>query len=68
MGIPSKTELRYASVRSWSMLDRAAKAFRLHVASLSASRKVAIRSAASGIMVGECWKMDATAKTAFFRT
>lgn len=54
-GIPSNTELRYASARSWSIVDRAANALRLQVASASASRKAAMRSGASGIMLGECW-------------
>lgn len=50
------------------MLARAAKAFLLHVGSLSTPRKVAIRSAASGIRDGEWEWMEATAKTAFLRT
>jgi hypothetical protein len=48
--------------------ERAAKAFLLQVGSLSVSRKVEMRSAASGMSDGECWKMEATAKTAFLRT
>lgn len=68
LGMPSKTELRYRRAASWLMLASAAKAFLLHVASVSLSKKVAISSAASGIRDGECWKMEATAKTAFFLT
>lgn len=67
-GIPSNTLLRYAKDLSWLILTSAAKALRLQVWSLSPSRNVAIRSGASGMRLSECWKMEATAKTAFFRT
>jgi hypothetical protein len=50
------------------MLERAAKAFLLQVASVSVSRKALMSSGASGMSEGECWKMEATAKTAFLRT
>jgi hypothetical protein len=68
LGIPSKTLLKYVSAFSWLILTSAAKALRLHVWSLSVWRKVEISSAASGIRLSECWYIDATAKTAFFRT
>lgn len=59
--MPSKTELKKTRAFSWSMLDRAAKALRLQVASDSTSRKAAINSEASGINEGECWKIEAIA-------
>jgi hypothetical protein len=65
-GMPSKTLLRYVKALSWLILTNAAKAFLLQVASVSVSRNVASSSGASGIRLSECWKMAATAKTAFF--
>ena len=55
LGMPSNTELRYSNAFSWLMPMRAANALRLHVLSLSDSRKAWMSSGASGMRASLCW-------------